>query len=173
MSKFAGYRSINHYVKTYHLLLNSGNEVSVSSLEDLHKEVEPILHLKAKSDFFDEGAFKYSYYRLPEMIYKVKNVIFGQSDVVFKKAGYTEIDSWENVKSSARRRKMLFNGIDTLACFVTSVSDIDDMVTILVAYQIEWNKLHSSNKNIQSEELNLLSKSLKNDDINTNIKKKN
>lgn len=173
MSKFAGYRSINHYVKTYHLLLNSGNEVSVSSLEDLHKEVEPILHLKAKTEFFDEGAFKYSYYRLPEIIYKVKNVVFGQSDVVFKKAGYKNIDNWENVTSSARRRKMLFNGVDTLACFVTSASDIDDMVTILVAYQIEWNKLNSTDKSQQLEIFNQLSKSFKNfDDVILNLKKR-
>lgn len=173
MSRFAGYRSINHYVKTYHLLLNSGNEVSVSSLEDLHKEIEPILHLKAKTEFFDEGAFKYSYYRLPEIICQVKNVVFGQSDAVFKKAGYKDIDSWENVKSSARRRKMLFNGAGTLACFVTSASDIDDMVTILVAYQIEWNKLHSTKEKQQSEILYSLSKSFKNfDDVTVNIRKK-
>src|SRR5262249_30819503 len=28
------------------------------------------------------------------------------------------------------------------ACFIASASDIDDLVPILTAYQLEWNKLH-------------------------------
>ncbi len=31
---------------------------------------------------------------------------------------------------------------DTLAAFIASVSDIDDLIPMLTAYQIEWNKLH-------------------------------
>ena len=35
-----------------------------------------------------------------------------------------------------------FNRKDTLACIISSRSDIDDLVPTLTAYQIEWNKLH-------------------------------
>ena len=37
---------------------------------------------------------------------------------------------------------MFFDGRSTLAAFIASVSDIDDMIPMLTAYQIEWNKLH-------------------------------
>jgi hypothetical protein len=37
---------------------------------------------------------------------------------------------------------MQFDGKETIAAFVASVSDIDDLVPCLTAYQIEWNKLH-------------------------------
>ncbi len=41
----------------------------------------------------------------------------------------------------SRRRKMFFDGESTLAAFIASVSDIDDLIPMLAAYQIEWNKL--------------------------------
>jgi len=37
---------------------------------------------------------------------------------------------------------MQFDGKETIAAFVASVSDIDDLIPSLTAYQIEWNKLH-------------------------------
>ena len=48
-----------------------------------------------------------------------------------------------SVAAVARRRRCFFNGVDTLACFIASVSDIDDVIPILTAYQIEWNKIHT------------------------------
>jgi hypothetical protein len=38
---------------------------------------------------------------------------------------------------------MHFDGKNRLAVFVASRSDIDDLIPILTAYQIEWNKLHA------------------------------
>jgi hypothetical protein len=37
---------------------------------------------------------------------------------------------------------MLFDGVDTVAAYISSVTDIDDLIPALTAYQIEWNKLH-------------------------------
>jgi len=37
---------------------------------------------------------------------------------------------------------MHFDGDETLAVYIVSRSDIDDLIPILTAYQIEWNKLH-------------------------------
>jgi hypothetical protein len=68
----------------------------------------------------------------------------GQSDEVFIRAGLTDIASWERVDARVRRRRMLFDGDRTVAAFVASVSDIDDLIPMLTAFQIEWNKLHRS-----------------------------
>src|SRR5260370_38132112 len=53
----------------------------------------------------------------------------------------TDILSWQAVKPPARRRRRYHSG-DTLAVLIAPPSDIDDLVPTLVAYQIEWNKLH-------------------------------
>ena len=37
---------------------------------------------------------------------------------------------------------MVYDGTGTLAAYIASRSDIDDLIPILVTYQIEWNKLH-------------------------------
>ncbi len=42
----------------------------------------------------------------------------------------------------ACRWRCFFNQRDTLACFIASRSDIDDVIPILTAFQIEWNKIH-------------------------------
>jgi hypothetical protein len=65
----------------------------------------------------------------------------GQSPQGFKAVFGTDILSWQAVKAPARRRRWYHSG-DTLAVLIASPSDIDDLVPTLVAYQIEWNKLH-------------------------------
>jgi hypothetical protein len=80
--------------------------------------------------------------RLPPCIHDIEFVVLGQSTEVFSRAGFRDIESWDSVTAPARRRRCFFNRSDTLACFVASVSDIDDVIPILTAYQIEWNKIH-------------------------------
>ena len=53
-----------------------------------------------------------------------------------------QVEQWQAVTASARRRKWFFDGKSTLAAFIASVSDTDDIVPTLVALQIEWNKFH-------------------------------
>jgi hypothetical protein len=79
---------------------------------------------------------------LPECIQRVRLVLLGQSDEVFEKAGFTDLESWQEVSAAGRRRKMFFDRRDTLAAFIASASDIDDLIPILTAYEIEWNKIH-------------------------------
>ena len=69
-------------------------------------------------------------------------VVMGQTDRVFHDHGFAQVDEWERVTAPARRRRMAFDGEHTLAVYIASGSDIDDLIPILVAYQIEWNKLH-------------------------------
>jgi len=80
---------------------------------------------------------------LPECINKVRLVLLGQSDLVFDKAGYPDVEHWQAVSAAGRRRKMFFDGQQTLAAFIASASDIDDLIPILTTYEIEWNKMHN------------------------------
>ncbi len=130
------------YLRTYYSLLRSTADVQIQSFEEAHASVKSTLHPLARETSPDMSAFLYCLLRLPACIDKVELVVLGQSTEVFAKAGFKDIESWEVVSAAARRRRCFFNGTDTLACFIASVSDIDDVIPILTAYQIEWNKIH-------------------------------
>lgn len=130
------------YQRTYYSLLRATTEVRIRTLEEIHASMNSLLHPNAKSLNPDMSAFIYSILRLPKCISFVKTVVLGQSREMFARFGYKEIDKWEEVNSVARRRRCYYDGKETLACFVASRSDIDDIVPLLTAYQIEWNKLH-------------------------------
>jgi hypothetical protein len=84
---------------------------------------------------------------------EVKAVLLGQSATVFEQSGYQRIENWQEVTARARRRRCFYNSEGLLACYVASRSDIDDVVPMLTAYQIEWNKLHLSLRQITVAEL--------------------
>ncbi len=116
--------------------------MQIQSFEEAHASVTSTLHPLAREATPDMSAFLYSLLRLPACIHKVELVVLGQSTEVFSKAGFSNIESWETVSAAARRRRCFYNEKDTLACFIASVSDIDDVIPTLTAYQIEWNKIH-------------------------------
>jgi hypothetical protein len=60
---------------------------------------------------------------------------------VFRQHGFKDVESWQAVSAPGRRRYSFFNGRDTLAVYIASRSDIDDLIPCLTAYQIERNKL--------------------------------
>lgn len=130
------------YLRTYYSLLRSTADVQIRSFEEAHAGVRSTLHPLARETTPDMSAFLYCLLRLPECIHKVELVVLGQGTEVFTKAGFKDIESWETASATARRRRCFFNGQGTLACFIASVSDIDDVIPILTAYQIEWNKIH-------------------------------
>ncbi len=130
------------YLRTYYSLLRSSADVQIRSFEEAHAGVKSTLHPFARETTPDMSAFLYCLLRLPACIHKVELVVLGQSLEVFSNAGLKNIESWDSVTATARRRRCFFNGIDTLAFFIASVSDIDDVIPILTAYQIEWNKMH-------------------------------
>jgi hypothetical protein len=72
----------------------------------------------------------------------VQLVLLGQSIEVFRQHGFQDVESWEPVAARARRRRCFYNGRGILACIIASRSDIDDVIPMVTAYQIEWNKLH-------------------------------
>jgi hypothetical protein len=134
---------INLYVRTYNSLLRSSGEVRIRALEEAHAFSKSSLHVGALATKIDLSAFGYAAGRLPSCMPHVTKVVLGQSHELFEAAGY-DVRSWQIVKTRGRRRPLRWNGEDHLAVFVASVSDIDDLVPILVAYQIEWNKMHQA-----------------------------
>lgn len=133
---------IELYQRTYYSLLRTTAEVQIRTLEEAHARMKSLLHRKAREPFPDLSAFIYSILRLPACMEKVQFVVMGQGPKVFEQRGFGDVESWEWVAAPARRRRCFFNGRDTLACYIASRSDIDDIIPLLTAYQIEWNKIH-------------------------------
>ena len=138
----SGNEEIELYIRTYYSLLRSSGEVEVRSLEETHSGMNASLHQGAASPELDLAAFIYCAFRLPPCITDVRLVLLGQSAEVFNRGGYPNIEEGKVFKATARRRKMFFDGKETLAVFINSISDIDDLVPLLTTYQIEWNKMH-------------------------------
>ncbi len=137
----AGKRDVELYIRTYNTLLRSSGEVSLKALVQAHYNIDSSLHPDARSPYPDMSAFIYSVLRLPEAILHCNLVLLGQSEEVFQQQGF-DVDSWQAVTASARRRKWFYDGDEMLAVYVASLSDTDDIVPVLVAFQIEWNKMY-------------------------------
>jgi hypothetical protein len=131
------------YLRTYYSLLRSTSEVQIRTLEEVHSGMNSLLHRGARNKAPDMSALIYSILRLPLCIYTIHTVILGQSTTVFQKEGIGNVEEWDHVAAQARRRRCFNNGEGILACIIASRSDIDDVIPIMTAYQIEWNKLHA------------------------------
>jgi hypothetical protein len=136
----AGKRDVELYIRTYNTLLRSSGEINLKALVQAHCNIDSSLHPDARSPDPDMSAFIYSVLRLPDSINRCNLVLLGQSEEVFQRQGY-QVDQWQAVTSPARRRKWFYDDKETLAAYVASVSDTDDIVPTLVAFQIEWNKI--------------------------------
>ncbi|GAP15496.1 hypothetical protein LARV_03285 [Longilinea arvoryzae] len=133
---------IDLFLRTVYSLLRSTTDVQIRTLEEVHVAMNSLLHPNARKQSPDTSAFIYSLLRLPDCMPEVRLVVLGQSSAVFERSGYGNVESWQPISARARRRRCFFNGQDTLACFIASRSDIDDVIPSLTAYQVEWNKLH-------------------------------
>jgi hypothetical protein len=129
------------YQRTYNTLLRSSGETQLRVLESSHRAMGSSLHPLADSDEPDLGAFIYAIRRLPDGIAGARLVVMGQDVEVFTANGIT-IASWEEADAPARRRRWHDDGGGTHAVLLASASDVDDLIPTLVAFQIEWNKLH-------------------------------
>ena len=131
---------IDLYIRTYYSLLRSSGDVRVRAFEEAHLFSNSSLHSGAQGPDPDLAAFAYSVARLPECMPRVRRIVLGQSLLQFQHAGIP-VETWQVVRTRGRRRPLRWDGGETLAVFVASASDIDDLVPIITAYQIEWNKL--------------------------------
>lgn len=136
--------AVELYWRTYTTLLRSSGELRLRVFETAHRAMQSSLHPLAASDDLDLGAFLYACRRLPDAIVDTRLVVMGQSAEVFSRHGFDLDDgSWRCLEAPGRRRRWYADAGGTLAVLVASASDVDDLVPTLVAFQIEWNKLHS------------------------------
>jgi hypothetical protein len=130
------------YTRTYYSLLRSSGDVEVRAFEEAHAYSKSALHEGALSLDVDLSAFAYAAGRLPQSMTEVERLILGQSHELFEAAGF-HVRRWQVERTRGRRRPLRYDGKGTLAVFIASASDIDDLVPIVTAYQIEWNKMHA------------------------------
>src|SRR5579859_2051185 len=133
---------IDLYVRTYTSLLRSSGDVDVRAFEEAHAFSASSLHEGALSTEPDVSAFAYAAGRLPLEMPGIRRLVLGQSHELFEAAGF-DVRAWKIVKTRGRRRPLRWDGASTLGVFIASASDIDDLVPIVTAYQIEWNKMHA------------------------------
>src|SRR5215203_1796641 len=132
------------YHRTYTTLLRSSGETRLRVLEPSHAAMNSSLHPLAATSEPDLGAFMYAVRRLPSGIYKANPIVMGQEAVEFRRHGIGDLNTWDAREAPARRRWWFDNGTGTLAVLLASTSDLDDLIPTLVAYQVEWNKLHAA-----------------------------
>jgi hypothetical protein len=133
---------IELYQRTYYSLLRTTDEVQIRSLVESHARMQASLHVKAGTSEIDLDALVYSTLRLPPQVRQVRLVVMSPSETALQEGGYPDVASWQIAASPVRRRRMRFDGRETLAAYIASSSDIDDLIPLLTAYQIEWNKVH-------------------------------
>jgi len=145
----SGKHAVELYARTYTTMLQSSGEIKVDSLVQTHIRMGSVLHPLAAQPQTDMGALLYATRRLPRAIERVRHVVMGQSPQGFRTVVGADITEWQQVKAPARRRRWYYDGGNMLAVLIASTSDIDDLVPSLVAYQIEWNKLHAALQDVE------------------------
>ncbi|MFO7727972.1 MAG: hypothetical protein R6X11_06555 [Desulfonatronovibrio sp.] len=133
---------LEKYLSAYRQNIHLPATLRVSELESMHCSFCSSLHRRAQAREPDVSAFLYAALRLPDCVSHAGRVLLGPAEDVFAKAGFPGVEGWIQVKSRARRRRYHYDGDQTLAVFVTSVTDLDDLIPSLCAFQIEWNKMH-------------------------------
>lgn len=144
-SKFAATSrklAVDVYIDLYHELLNQPGKIVLEKLETAHRRIDSSLHRKSGSDSVNLPAFVYCADRLPTCLPDVKQIILAPTEEVFVAAGYGHVLGWQMNESPRRRRRAHYDGGDNLAMVITSISDLDEIIPSLCAYQIEWNAMH-------------------------------
>jgi hypothetical protein len=137
-----GREAVDLFVRSYQTLLRSTGEVRVAGLLEPYLAMAPSLHARAREQLPDAAAITYFGLRLPACMPGVRLVLLGASLDSMAVRGVTDIADWVPQTAPARRRRHYFDGHDRLAVLVSSPSDLDDIIPALVAYELEWNKLH-------------------------------
>ncbi len=136
----ASKQDVELYIRTYTTMLRSSGEVKVKALVQAHLNADSALHVNARGKEPDMSAFLYCVQRLPACIMQVRRVLMGQSAEVFARHGFP-VKEWQPVGAPGRRRQWFWDGKETLAVYVSSASDVDDLIPTLTGFQIEWNKV--------------------------------
>ncbi len=138
----AGREAVQVFVRSYQTLLRSTGEVRVAGLLEPYLAMAPSLHPRAQDPRPDPAAITYVGLRLPPSMPAVRLVLLSTSVEAMTARGFTEVASWAHETSPARRRRQFYDGGSQAAMLLHSPSDLDDIIPALVAYELEWNKLH-------------------------------
>lgn len=138
----AGREAVEMFVRSFSTLLRSTGEVRVAGLVEPYLAMAPSLHARARDALPDPAAITYVGLRLPPCMPDVRLVLLSTSVEVLAARGHGDVRGWEPQSAPARRRRQFYDGGERLAMLVASQSDLDDVVPALVAYELEWNKLH-------------------------------
>ena len=134
---------IDIYVQKIHSALRGGGKVKLSSFIQEHAAVTPVLHTKVLDPTPDIGALVYSLLRLPPEFITCSEILMGQSDQVFEHEGINTHD-WSKTQAVARARVCAYNPTTKqLALFISSTTDVEDIITNATAISIEVQKLHT------------------------------
>ncbi len=140
---FESNRTIRNFVEAAYQTLKSSGTVPIARLEDKYLEMAPCIHEKASDPEIDTTALGYIYPRLPECVIDSTHIYLGQSESIFQESGL-DVENWDDVYAIARRRRYLYDREGKrLAVFLSSKSDIDDVIPALLGFQIEWNKINA------------------------------
>src|SRR5512135_2201267 len=90
---------IELYQRTYYSLLRSSGEIQIKSLIETHAAMDSSLHVNAREEAPDMAALVYSTLRLPDCVKSARLVLLGQSDEVFRKAGFGDLEHWQEVSA--------------------------------------------------------------------------
>ena len=137
-----GNDEIQLYMRTYYSLLRTTDAIKLQTLVESHAAADSALHVHAGDSQIDISSLVYCSLRVPTVICQTELVVLGQLEEDFARAGFNGVERWERVHAPGRRRRTHFDGEKTLAVMIASRSDIDDIIPILTALQIEWNKVH-------------------------------
>jgi hypothetical protein len=137
-----GREAVQSFVRSYQTLLRSTGEVRLAGLVEPYMAMAPTLHVRVRDPYPDAAAMTYVGLRLPACMPDVRLVLLSASVETMAARGYLNVPEWTPQVAPARRRRQWFDGHDQLAVLVSSPSDLDDLVPALVAYEIEWNKVH-------------------------------
>lgn len=134
--------SVHQYLASYRKMGRDGCAMRLAELETAHYQMDSSLHHLADPEQLCTSALLYAASRLPLCMPQVKIVALAVQQAAFANHPWGSIADWQRVSADKRRRRAFFDGRERLAMLVSSLSDIDDLIPSLCAYQIEWNKLH-------------------------------
>lgn len=134
---------VSRYQHSYQQSLHTHSEFKLESILRDYQRVGSSLHRGADSDEIITTAFLYSCNRLPNCLPQVKEIVVASSIQALEEHGLGQAaKAWQQVHADKRRRMAFFDRRSKLILLVTSLSDLDDVIPGLCAYQIEWNKMH-------------------------------
>lgn len=133
--------NVRQHIKAYYTRLLSGKEFSILDLEESYRRMSPSIHHNQSTDDIDLDALSYCLNRIPPQVLEAGTFVIGQNRQRIIAAGY-EIDSWKEVSSRSRRRRSFISpDSKVITSIISSDADIDDLVNILIAVEIEFSKI--------------------------------